>query len=113
MPFGFHGPDLIIVLVIALLIFGPKKLPEMGASIGKSIREFKKGMNELTTPKEESPASYEPVIANYTAEPPVINYSNDEPLVEHHVVDEPITEELHETPTEARHEIKETESHVQ
>lgn len=49
----FHGPELIIIVVIALLIFGPKRLPEMGASIGKSIKEFKKGMNELTTPKEE------------------------------------------------------------
>jgi sec-independent protein translocase protein TatA len=49
----FHGPELIIILVIALLIFGPKKLPEMGSSIGKSIKEFKKGMSELTTPKEE------------------------------------------------------------
>jgi sec-independent protein translocase protein TatA len=53
MPFGFHGPELIIVLVIALLIFGPKKLPEMGSSIGKSIKEFKKGISELSNPKEE------------------------------------------------------------
>jgi len=50
---GFHGLDLIVIRVIALLIFGPKRLPEMGASIGKSIKEFRKGMNELTTPKEE------------------------------------------------------------
>ncbi len=51
--FGFHMPELIIILVVALLIFGPKKLPEMGASIGKSIKEFRKGMNELSQPKEE------------------------------------------------------------
>lgn len=51
--FGLHMPELIIILVVALLIFGPKKLPEMGASIGKSIREFRKGMNELSQPKEE------------------------------------------------------------
>ncbi len=50
---GFHGLDLVFILVIALLIFGPKRLPEMGASIGKSIKEFRKGMNELTSPKEE------------------------------------------------------------
>ena len=50
---GFHGVDLTVILVIALLIFGPKKLPEMGAAIGKSIKEFKKGMNELTAGKEE------------------------------------------------------------
>lgn len=51
--FGFHAPELIIVLVVALLIFGPKKLPEMGSAIGKSIREFQKGMKEVTAPKDE------------------------------------------------------------
>jgi len=51
--FGFHMPELIVIFVVALLIFGPKKLPEMGASIGKSIKEFRKGMNELSQPKEE------------------------------------------------------------
>ena len=53
MPFGFHGLDLVVILVIALLIFGPKKLPEMGSAIGKSIKEFRKGMSELTGPKDE------------------------------------------------------------
>ncbi len=51
--FGFHAPELIIILVIALLIFGPKKLPEMGSSIGRSIREFQKGMKEVSQPKAE------------------------------------------------------------
>jgi sec-independent protein translocase protein TatA len=59
---GFHGLDLIVILVIALLIFGPKKLPEMGSAIGKSIKEFRKGMNELTTPKEEEEVQSPPVI---------------------------------------------------
>lgn len=62
---GFHGLDLIVILVIALLIFGPKKLPEMGSAIGKSIKEFRKGMNELTAGKEEpkspSALSYEAI----------------------------------------------------
>lgn len=44
-------PELIIVLVVALLIFGPKKLPEMGSAIGKSIKEFRKGMNEIGNAK--------------------------------------------------------------
>jgi sec-independent protein translocase protein TatA len=47
---GLHLPELIIVLVVALLIFGPKKLPEMGSAIGKSIKEFRKGMNEINNP---------------------------------------------------------------
>lgn len=50
MPFGLHLPELIIVLAVALLVFGPKKLPEMGSAIGKSIKEFRKGMNELSNP---------------------------------------------------------------
>ena len=54
MPIGFHPVELIAILVIALLVFGPKRLPEMGASIGKSIKEFQKGMRELNEPKEET-----------------------------------------------------------
>lgn len=50
--FGLHMPELIIVLVIALLVFGPKKLPEMGSAIGKSIKEFRKGVNEISNPKD-------------------------------------------------------------
>ena len=52
--FGFHAPELIIILVVALLIFGPKRLPEMGAGVGKFIKEFRKGVNEISNPKEES-----------------------------------------------------------
>ena len=51
--FGFHAPELIIILVVALLIFGPKRLPEMGAGVGKFIKEFRKGVNEISHPKEE------------------------------------------------------------
>lgn len=53
MPLGLHLPELIIVLVVALLIFGPKKLPEMGSAIGKAITEFRRGMSELSAPKDE------------------------------------------------------------
>ena len=49
--FGFIGnigiPELIIILVLALIIFGPKKLPEVGKSLGKSIREFKNSSKEM------------------------------------------------------------------
>ncbi len=46
--FGSIGmPELIIILVIALIIFGPRKLPELGRSLGKSLGEFKRASNEL------------------------------------------------------------------
>ena len=41
------APELIIILVIALLILGPGKLPEVGASIGKSLREFRKASSDV------------------------------------------------------------------
>ena len=46
-------PELIIIGIIALLIFGPKKLPDLGAGLGKAIRDFKGAINEQETPKEE------------------------------------------------------------
>ena len=45
--FGIGFPELILILVIALIIFGPGKLPEVGKAIGKSVREFKKATNEI------------------------------------------------------------------
>jgi sec-independent protein translocase protein TatA len=54
--FGFGFQELIIILVIALVFFGGKKLPEIGSGLGKAIREFKRGTSapeEIdVTPKE-------------------------------------------------------------
>jgi sec-independent protein translocase protein TatA len=48
---GIGMPELIVILVIALIFFGPGKLPEVGSMIGKAIRGFKKAMDE---PEEKS-----------------------------------------------------------
>ncbi|MEO1784521.1 twin-arginine translocase TatA/TatE family subunit [Thermodesulfobium sp. 4217-1] len=46
--------ELVIVLVIALILFGPSRLPELGNSVGKAIKSFKQGMDEVTEePKKE------------------------------------------------------------
>ena len=56
--FGFGMPELIIILVIVLVVFGAGKLPEIGSAFGKSIRNFKKasdGKDEIEiTPKKEN-----------------------------------------------------------
>ena len=46
-------PELIIIFVIALIIFGPRKLPELGKSLGRSINEFKRASNELKSTLED------------------------------------------------------------
>ncbi len=42
------APELIIVLVVALIVLGPKRLPEMGQSLGRSLREFRHAISETT-----------------------------------------------------------------
>ena len=46
-------PEMLVILVIALIIFGPRKLPELGKSLGKSLAEFKRASNELKSTLEE------------------------------------------------------------
>jgi sec-independent protein translocase protein TatA len=72
MPFGVSIWELMILLLVLLLVFGAKRLPEMGRSLGKGMREFKdavtgveEGMNSSTpTPPAELPAAHsEPTAA--------------------------------------------------
>jgi sec-independent protein translocase protein TatA len=46
-------PELIVIFVIALMIFGPRKLPELGRAVGQTMNEFKKGMNNIRDTVEE------------------------------------------------------------
>ncbi len=76
-----HGPELMVILVIALLVFGPKKLPEMGRSIGKTVTEFRKGISEMGKEKEkDEELKTTPSALNYEA----IEREN----ASHHVVSE-------------------------
>jgi sec-independent protein translocase protein TatA len=59
MPFGLQLWEVFLVLLVVLLVFGPKRLPEMGRSLGRGLREFKDSVTgkddapELPPPKEE------------------------------------------------------------
>lgn len=59
--FGLGWPEFGIIAIVAVLIFGPKKIPEMGRAIGKTLRGFKDEINqpesEQNLPEEETPPS--------------------------------------------------------
>lgn len=93
--FGSIGmPELVIIFVIALIIFGPRKLPELGRSLGKSLAEFKRASNELKSTLEEeirveeqqqkseaakavpAPAPVEPQVTASPAEPVAVRHDH-------------------------------------
>jgi sec-independent protein translocase protein TatA len=51
--FGLGLPELLVIFVIALLVFGPKKLPELGKSVGRAMAEFKKASDEFKESVQE------------------------------------------------------------
>ena len=60
---GFIGlPELIVLGLVLLLVFGPKRLPEMGRSLGRGMREFKDSV--MGSERETAPAGLEPVSAD-------------------------------------------------
>jgi sec-independent protein translocase protein TatA len=70
-PFGVGFPELIILLLVLLLVFGAKRLPEMGRSLGKGMREFKDGVSgmeaSVTEPGSAPPAQLPPTTSSPSA----------------------------------------------
>ena len=56
---GLSVPELVLIGAIALVVFGPSKLPEVGSAVGKAISEFKKSMNEVNAEPESKAAPLE------------------------------------------------------
>ena len=81
--FGSIGmPELIIIFMIALIIFGPRKLPELGRSLGQSLNEFKRASNELKNTLDEEIRVEETRSADRQRAPePARPYSGDETAV--------------------------------
>ncbi len=48
MPFGIQPIHIIVIVIVALIIFGPQRLPELGRSLGKGLNEFRRGTKEMT-----------------------------------------------------------------
>src|SRR4051794_28761380 len=70
MPFNIGPGELIIVLIIALIVVGPGKLPDVGSALGKSIREFRKAAADVkeTTSLDPAPATASPAVAATVAQ---------------------------------------------
>jgi sec-independent protein translocase protein TatA len=89
--FGSVGvPELIIIFTIALIIFGPRKLPELGKSLGKSLAEFKRASNELKNTLDEEIRLEDQRSAQRAAEPRTVHTPPAEPEAvsddQHHTV---------------------------
>jgi TatA/E family protein of Tat protein translocase len=77
------GPDVLVVLVIALFVFGPQKLPELAKSLGKAMREFKKASEEMRETFEDEMKKVEERSNHSTGREPAAELpeKTSEPLV--------------------------------
>jgi len=72
MPFNIGAPELILVLVVVLILFGPGKLPEVGQALGKTVREFRHASNDLDLNATPSAATATPSAATATPSAAVV-----------------------------------------
>lgn len=71
MPFNLGFPELVVILVLVLLLFGPKKLPDFARSMGQAIREFRRASQEMVEEihrAAEDKAESTPAVAKSEAE---------------------------------------------
>ena len=80
MPFQLGLPEVILVLVIALVFLGPKRLPEAGQALGKGMREFRQGLDGLNGRLDDAPPP-PPAPPAYTPPPSYAPPPGDQPAV--------------------------------
>jgi TatA/E family protein of Tat protein translocase len=114
------GPELFLILVVALIVFGPRKLPEIGKSLGRMMNEFKKASNEFRQTLEdeveadkrreatriEAPVAVAPVTPGVVDETPTTPGSNgsaaDAPMDAAPPVEPTVSREVAPTPIEPK-----------
>lgn len=69
MPFGIGPLELIIVLALALIVFGPKRLPDLGKSLGTGMREFKESITGGSKDDDDEPTALTPAPSDDPVEP--------------------------------------------
>ncbi len=67
MPFGLGVGEMILIFMVVLLLFGAKRLPEIGSSLGKGIREFKSSVREIEGELKRPDLPQSPPPANHTS----------------------------------------------